>query len=208
MQYLRVIMVVLTATLVAQFLSGSTAPASSQLPPLLVATPWAPTLWTLAIAVITGLLGVWSRVPAGALLVPMLLGGVMHAMGVDLVLPPWLLAIANVVLGWYVGLGFDRSILKHAFRAIPQLLLATFLLIGMCALSSWMLTQWIDLDSLTAYLATSPGGLDSIAIIALGSRVDISFVMAVQTLRLFLVILLGPRIAQWLCRQVRSSPAK
>jgi hypothetical protein len=123
-----------------------------------------------------------------------------------LVVPPWLLAIANLALGWYVGLGFDRSILKHVFRAIPQLLVATLLLIGMCALSSWMLTQVIKLDPLTAYLATSPGGLDSIAIIALGSEVDLSFVMAVQTLRLFLVIITGPRIAKWLCRQTRVKP--
>ena len=133
----------------------------------------------------------------------MLLGGGLHAMGMDIVLPAWLLAIANVALGLHVGLGFDRSILKYIFRAIPQLLVSTFMLIGMCALSSWMLTVTIGLDPLTAYLATSPGGLDTIIIIALGSKVDISFVLAVQTLRLFAVILIGQYIAKWLCRFAR-----
>jgi hypothetical protein len=40
---------------------------------------------------------------------------------------------------------------------------------------------------LTAYLATSPGGLDSVAIIAVGTHSDVSFVLAVQTLRLLVV---------------------
>lgn len=208
MQYLRVIMVVLTVTLVAQcLLPGAAVPTATSLPPLMAATPLAPTLVTLAIAAGAGLLGKWSKIPAGALLVPMLLGGALHALGVDLVVPAWLLALANVTLGWQVGLGFDRAILQHVLRAVPQVLLSTFLLIGMCAASSWALTKWIKLDPLTAYLATSPGGLDSIAIIALGSQVDMSFVMAVQTLRLFLVILIGPRIARWLCRFVRVEPS-
>ncbi|WP_091194962.1 AbrB family transcriptional regulator [Formivibrio citricus] len=209
MQYLRVVMVVLTATLVSQFLLGATAASSSapSFSSLFAATPLVPTLQTLGIAVAGGLLGKWSRIPSGALLVTMLLGGVLHAMGVDIVLPAWLLALANVALGWYVGLGFDRSILRYVFKAIPQLLLSTFLLIGMCGFSSWVLTRFVGLDPLTAFLATSPGGLDSVVVIALGSKVDFSFIVAVQTLRLFMVILIGPFIAKWLCRFARSPSA-
>ena len=205
MQYLRVILVVLTATLVSHFLLGEAS--SAPLPPLVAATPLVPVLRTLAITAVAGFLGKWSKIPSGALLAPMLLGGVLHAMGVELVLPTWLLAIANVALGWYVGLGFTRDILGYVFRAIPQLLVSTFLLIGMCAFSGWMLTCLTHLDPLTTYLATSPGGLDSIAIIAMGSQVDMSFVMAMQTLRLFLVILTGPRIARLLSRHARVNPS-
>jgi uncharacterized membrane protein AbrB (regulator of aidB expression) len=53
---------------------------------------------------------------------------------------------------------------------------------------------------LTAYLATSPGGLDSIAVIATGSRADVPFVLAIQTMRLFLVLLTGPAIARLISR--------
>ena len=42
-------------------------------------------------------------------------------------------------------------------------------------------------DPLTAYLATSPGGSDSIAIIAASTNVDVSFVMAMQTFRMIAV---------------------
>ena len=51
-----------------------------------------------------------------------------------------------------------------------------------------------------AYLATSPGGLDSVVLIAMSSEADIPFVVAVQTLRLFAVILIGPTIARLICR--------
>ncbi|HNX31006.1 MAG TPA: AbrB family transcriptional regulator [Holophaga sp.] len=198
MQYLRVVLVILTATVVSRVLmpqAGSGAPV-----PLWEATPLRPTATMLALTVVGGLVGVWSRIPAGALIFSMVLGGALHVMGLEMAFPSWLLALANIVLGWKVGLGFDRDILRYALRALPQLLGSTLLLIALCAGSSWVLTRVLHLDPLTAYLATSPGGIDSVAMIALGSGTDVSFVMTTQALRLFMVILLGPRIAKWLCR--------
>jgi membrane AbrB-like protein len=116
------------------------------------------------------------------------------------VLPAWLLGIAYAALGWYIGLAFDRETLQHTLRAVPQLLLATLALIGLCGLSAWMLTALLHTDALTAYLATSPGGLDSIAIIALGTDANVPFVLAIQTLRLFVVILTGPPLAKLISR--------
>ena len=40
------------------------------------------------------------------------------------------------------------------------------------------------------------GGMDSVAIIAASSKVDISFVMALQTARFVIVLLIGPRLAR------------
>ncbi len=62
------------------------------------------------------------------------------------------------------------------------------------------LTFLLPIDLLTAYLATSPGGLDSVAIIAIGTHSDVSFVLAVQTLRLLVVIVTGPMVAKWISR--------
>jgi membrane AbrB-like protein len=200
MQYLRQTLVILTATTVSRFLMSQAAPGASSPAPIWEATPLVPTLTMLGLTVAGGLIGFWSRIPAGALLVPMILGGALHALGLELAFPPWLLAAGNILLGWKVGLGFDRDILRHTLRVLPQMLGSTLLLIALCAGASWMLARALALDPLTAYLATSPGGIDSIAIIALGSHTDVTFVMAAQALRLFLVILLGPRIAKWLCR--------
>lgn len=199
MQYLRVVVVVLSASLVTRLVVGP-APAVVTPEPL----SWPPALpfaATLAIAGFGALAGMRLRIPAGAMMVPMALGTVLHAGGwLDIVLPHWLLGLGYAALGWYVGLGFDRSIFLYALRAVPKLLLATLLLIGLCAASAWMLTLVLHIDPLSAYLATSPGGLDSIAIIVVGSHADAPLVLAAQTLRLFLVLATGPALAKLIAR--------
>ena len=209
MQYLRVLVVVLTASLVSHFFLG----AESSVPGL-AATPsfaapsfswgssyWQPLLLTLSVAGTGAIVGPWLGIPAGAMLVPMLLGSVLHARGLaDVFMPFWLQAGASVLLGWYVGLGFSRSLLVSAFRMLPRLLFSTVLLICLCGLSAWLLVAVVHTDPLTAYLATTPGGLDSVILIAMGSQADIQFVVAAQTLRLFVVILVGPAIARLICR--------
>jgi len=85
-------------------------------------------------------------------------------------------------------------------RAFVRILASILLLIGFAFCLAYLLTRLFGIDLLTAYLATSPGGMDSVAIIAASSHVDMSFVMALQTVRFFMVILLGPMIARFLAR--------
>jgi uncharacterized membrane protein AbrB (regulator of aidB expression) len=70
-----------------------------------------------------------------------------------------------------------------------------------------MLTRVLHVDLMTAYLATSPGGLDTVAIIAAGTRVDMAFVMALQTLRLFTILLTGPALARFISRYAHARPS-
>ena len=44
-------------------------------------------------------------------------------------------------------------------------------------------------------LATSPGGVDSEIVIAASTKVDMPFVMGLQTVRLISVLLIGPALA-------------
>ena len=60
-------------------------------------------------------------------------------------------------------------------------------------------------DYLTGYLATTPGGMDSIAVVALGSGADVSFLVAVQMVRLLATVLAGPALARWLLGQPSGS---
>jgi membrane AbrB-like protein len=198
MQYLRVLVVVLTASLVSHFLLGGAPPA----PPIAAPqVPWPQLALTLGIALAGAGLGVWLRVPAGAMLVPMLFGALLHSLNLASIhQPAWLQAIASLLLGWYVGLGFDRALLTSALRLLPRLLASALLLIALCALAAWLLVVRAHIDPLTAYLSTSPGGLDSVVLIAMGSDADVPFVVAVQTLRLFVVILVGPAIARLICK--------
>jgi hypothetical protein len=197
MQYLRVVIVVMSASLASRLLLGAgQSPVPTDIG-LFSAVPVLPLLETIAVAAGGSLVGRLLRIPAGGLLGPMILGALLQGSGLLVItLPPWLLGLSYMTLGWYIGLGFTRTVLLYALRALPQLLVSTFLLIGLCAISAWMLTLFLHTDALTAYLATSPGGLDSVTVIAVGSGADTPFVLAVQTLRLFMVLLTGPQIAK------------
>jgi uncharacterized protein len=200
MQYLRIVIVVLSASIVSRLLVADVGAApAARLSSFWV--PWHSLAQTVAIAAVGALIGRQLRIPAGPILVPMILGAVLQTTAlVEIALPSWLLDIAYATTGWYVGLAFNREVIIYAFRAIPQMLLATLLLIALCGLSAVTLTLLLHTDPLSAYLATSPGGLDSVAIIAIASHADLPFVLALQTLRMFMVIVTGPPIAKLISR--------
>jgi len=67
----------------------------------------------------------------------------------------------------------------------------------LCGLLASLLVRVAGVDPLTSYLATSPGGVDSAAIIAASTKVDMPFVMTLQMVRLVFVLLLGPPLSRW-----------
>jgi membrane AbrB-like protein len=195
------VIVVLSASLVSHLIFGVIGSAQPAGPAPAGVEQIVPVIETLAIAGGGAVLAKLIRFPAAGILTPMVIAAAFHLSGlVEITLPFWLLAITYTVFGWYIGLNFNRDIFLYAVRALPKLVLATLVLIALCALSAWVLTLLLPIDGLTAYLATSPGGLDSVVIIAVGSHADAPFVIAVQTLRLFAVILTGPSIAKFLSR--------
>lgn len=202
MQYLRVLMVTAAAAMVARLSLGDGAAANSA---LLV---WFPPLdWrfpaTLAVAFGSAWLARRLRIPSGSLLGPIVVGAIFHSSGVlTLQTPEWLLALAYAFIGWSVGLGFTRPVFLLALRTLPKMAVSIVGLMLLCGVLAWLLTRMLHVDLLTAYLATSPGGLDSIAIIAAGSRVDIAFVIAMQTLRLFSTLIFSPIMSRYLSRRM------
>lgn len=206
MQYLRVIFVSGAAALVAAlFLPPAPEGAGA-------AAPWLPAIdaqalgATVLTAAAGGLLGRLLRLPSPFFLGGMILGVALH-LGLDVrfQLPPWLLAASYAVIGWRIGLSFTRPVLLHAVRVLPQVACSILALMLFCGLIALLLHEALGVDPLTAYLATSPGGMDSIAIIASASgQVDLSFVMALQTARFLFVLLLGPALARLVVRGLKE----
>ncbi|GAB7195882.1 hypothetical protein OS11_21550 [Dickeya oryzae] len=120
MQYLRVLMVTASAAFVARASLGPGAEANNA---LLV---WFPTLdWrfpgTLAMAFSCAWVGRLLRIPSGQLLVPMIVGSLLHSSGImTLQTPEWLLAVAYALIGWSVGLSFTRPVFLLALRTLPK----------------------------------------------------------------------------------------
>jgi membrane AbrB-like protein len=202
MQYLRVALVGLVASIVAREWSAPGGPGplpTEWFPPL---TP-GPLLATLALAVGGAVIGVKSKIPAGPLLVTLLLAAALSISHVvTITLPPWLLAASYAVVGWSIGFRFTRPIIAYAARQLPRIAASILTLMALCGGLAYALHIVVGTDPLTAYLATSPGGADSVAIIAASSKVDLPFVMTMQIGRAVLAILIGPALARFLVRWV------
>jgi membrane AbrB-like protein len=149
--------------------------------------------------------------PAGALLGPMLVAAGLTLPGVPFAtpLPSWIQNLAFAAIGLQVGLRFTPDSMRAAGRALVPGLIAIAGLLVACALLGLALAPLADVSTLDAYLATTPGGLYAVLATAVGSGANTTFVLAVQVLRLFVMLLAAPVLARWLVSgaPVRRDPS-
>jgi uncharacterized protein len=107
---------------------------------------------------------------------------------------------AFLVIGLQVGLSFTRESLRTIGRALPMALVAIVGLIVASAGLGAVLAATTGASALDGYLATTPGGLYAVLATASGSGADVTFVLAVQVLRLVVMLLSAPMVARWLRR--------
>lgn len=194
MQYGRIILVVASATAIASlggFSEAATRGTVSGGPSneLLVQGSGYVYALTGVVALVGMLAGVRLRLPAGALLGPLVLGIALEEAGIVHVAVPGVVSpVAYALIGIYAGLLFDRASLRQAWRLLPFMFASTLALMVACAMLGWVFAVLTNTDYLTAYLATTPGAIDSVAIIAVDSGADVSLVLAVQILRVFVVV--------------------
>jgi uncharacterized protein len=69
---------------------------------------------------------------------------------------------------------------------------------------AWILTREMGLDPISAYLAATPGGLDSVAAVATELQGDTAVILTVHLVRLLCVLMVGPWLvrtcARWLAK--------
>ena len=200
MQYARVLLVVASVPALALLLGpGAGPPAGGAVGP----EPSAG-LEPVLVAVVLGLVGAGLaalvRSPAASLVGPLLLSAVAGATGLlPIAVPSVAAGAAFAVVGASVGLSFDRESLRHAGRLAPYMAGAVLALTAGSAALGLVLLMALDTDPLTAYLATTPGGISSVLAATFDTGADPTTVVAVQTLRLMLLALIAP-LAAWLLR--------
>ncbi|WP_162916289.1 AbrB family transcriptional regulator [Cohaesibacter haloalkalitolerans] len=204
MQYMRVLGCVASASLVAMYLGvPSSMHSAFEVPDL---ASWISAIPPVILAFVASAVGVRSRIPGGAILLPMSIGIIIKIFWpISLALPLPVLALSYAVIGWGIGARFSMDTLRHAAKAFTRVLGSVLLLILICACIGAILTVLTGIDLLTALLATSPGGLDAIAIIATSTHVDISFVLAMQTSRYLVVAFAAPILARSLSAKATAA---
>jgi membrane AbrB-like protein len=106
--------------------------------------------------------------------------------------------LAFGMIGVQVGLRFTRASLASIGRMLPTVLGLTLAMVAATAAVGALLAWWTPVDGLTAYLATTPGGLFAVLSTAADAGSDVTYVLAVQLCRLLVILALTPLLARWL----------
>lgn len=210
MQYLRVVAAALVAILVGTMMGSPEANGHglAMTGPGLV---WFPPIdgvaftETLALALL-GALAAWvSKRSIAILFVPMIGGAFLQLSGLGkLEFPAFLTAAVFAVIGWNIGLKFTRASLRASMKLMPRIAGVIVAMIALCGALSIPLARLIGVDALSAYLALSPGGLDSVLIIATSTHVDLPLILAAQIVRLIVVMSIAPPLARYVARRLFS----
>jgi len=194
MQYVRVLVVVLlTPILVAVAFPGHHGDAGTVagIPTVGTLRDW---LVTAGLAVAGIGVGRLIRLPAGTLLGPMILAGAVTLSAPKgwFVVPAIVQNTAFAVIGLQVGLRFTVETVRQTGRLLGPVLISVVVLLVACFGLAIILAATTSVSLLDAYLATTPGGLYAVLAAAVGAGANTTFIVAVQGLRVIVMVLLAP----------------
>jgi membrane AbrB-like protein len=98
--------------------------------------------------------------------------------------------IVYACLGWLLGMGVNTETLNQLKAAVVPIvvIVVAFLVFGLVA--AWLLWRFTSFDSLTALLATAPGGIAQMGALSAGAGANVPIVLTVHVLRITSVIVL------------------
>jgi membrane AbrB-like protein len=201
MQYARVLLVVLlTPLLVPVAFSGHHAASAASIgggPVFGHPADWAVTV---ALAVAGAVVARRIHLPGGTLLGPMILSGAvtLASIGGGFVVPPVLREVAFAAIGLRIGLRFTVATVRLVGRLLVPVTLCILALLVACFGLAVLLALTTPASLLDAYLATTPGGLYAVLAVAFGAGANTTFIIAVQGLRVLVMVLLAPVMVRWL----------
>ena len=155
----------------------------------------------LAVGTLGGYLGTKLKIPAGALIGSLLAVICFKLISrVDWNVPKTFTFVSQVFLGIMVGASFQTDMLKVMGRVFFPVITSTLLLVGTGLLISMVFTRMGLLDMGTAYLATSPGAMSALLVVALDSGKDAAVITCFHFFRVVFIILTMPLIYRYLFR--------
>ena len=207
-QYLRVVLVIALMPVVTALVFHPTSTGGT--PAGGPDAAWYLDLGFLALCCGVGIpLGRLLHLPAGALLGPLMIaaaltlaGWSMHASA-----PGAFAVLAYAVIGLQAGLRFTRDSVRVIARILPLAIALILAVLAACAGLGVLLAHLAGVTLLEGYLATTPGGLYAVLATAQDSGIAVTFILAVQVVRVLLILLLAPVLARTMTRRLRRPAA-
>lgn len=197
-QYLRLLVVSITLPIVAHMLpipgdSSTVASAVAQ-------DSWVMVLVVVLVALLGDPLARLLRIPVPSVLGPLLLTILISLLlpeGYTMVPPDALAILSFLVIGWVCGGMLSVPALRTFAKQLPATIAFIIIVMAACALSALPLTAWLNITYFEAYLATSPGALETV--LALSSEGGAGpEVVVIQLIRLMCVLLIAGFLPQLL----------
>lgn len=159
-----------------------------------------------ALAILGTQLGERLSLPAAAVLGPLLLSAAVASVGAAQGFAPTglLQDLVFTLIGLEVGLRFTRQSLRQLRGLAGPILGGSLAVIIGCGALAWLLAQLTDVSLMDSYLATTPGGIYLVIPVALALHGNVALVSTVQSLRLFVVILLAPPLVRWVLSRTKN----
>lgn len=152
-----------------------------------------------AAALIGGFLFRFLRLPNPYFLGPLALSSALTATGFALSpYPPMILAIAQVVLGAWLGSTFRRELFQKAGRLILASISTTLLLLALSSAAAILLSFLVDMNWETLVLGAAPGGATEMALTAKFLGQNVALITAFHLVRIFIFM---PNIP-WVIRAI------
>ncbi|MBS4208175.1 AbrB family transcriptional regulator [Bacillus sp. FJAT-50079] len=148
-----------------------------------------PTPWLLGSMVIIALLQTVSFGPAGG----------------EIWWPSSILILSQIMIGTSIGSRLNKQLFVGLKRILLVSSLSSIVLIIVMVLCATLVSKLTEISWITAILAFAPGGIAEMAVTAVTLNADSTFVVAVQVLRIAVVIMLLPPLFQLVERKLSKS---
>jgi membrane AbrB-like protein len=133
------------------------------------------------------------RLPAAAMVGPMILSAAVHILGWSTAKPPFeLVAAAQIVIGTVIGCRFAGVTLRLLLRTAAVAAGGTAVLLSATLAFAMGLAQITGLPVVSLILAFSPGGLAEMSLIAIAIGADAAFVATHHVVRIFMIVVIAP----------------
>ncbi|CDM98371.1 MAG: AbrB family transcriptional regulator [Limnospira sp. PMC 1291.21] len=205
LQYIRILLVALIIPTLASFWFASPGlpemPLVLSSPTSLSSPPHAPAFLNWLIISVCGGLGVWLgpllRLPSSLFLGPFLAGLIgFWSLPYTFEMPPLGFTVGLLFVGLGTGLKFDGNTAKKLIKAVLIEVILVIVLILSCLGVGYIFHLITKVDTMTAILGSTPGGITAMIATVLQLGGDSGLVMAMQMTRMLLILLIVPWILQ------------
>jgi len=153
------------------------------------------------------LLGRILRLPAYALVGPMILSIAIHYLGYSHTAPPGsTIAAAQVIIGASVGCRFSGFAPVEIHRTLLAGLGAGVMMTGAALFAATLMSPLVGVDRFALMLALAPGGVAEMGLIALSLGVSTAYVSSMHIIRIGMIVLIAPTFFNFMRRRETKKP--